>query len=72
MSTPLLPSGIRPGDGLGDFIAFTTDGGYRAAAATHGYDDENETYRRQKSWGENGADRFDGSRPARESRERGR
>jgi hypothetical protein len=44
MSAPALDSGLRPGDGLGDFITFTTDGGYRVPR-TLSYDDEDETYR---------------------------
>jgi hypothetical protein len=32
MPSQLLPSGIRLGDGLGDFIRFTTDAPYETAA----------------------------------------
>jgi hypothetical protein len=72
MSAPLLPSGIRPGDGLGDFIAFTTDGGFRSTGPAQSYDDENEGYyRQQRSWDEIGPTRTEGMRPVRESRERG-
>jgi hypothetical protein len=35
MSEQMLPSGLKFGDGLGDFINFTSDGGQTGPASQH-------------------------------------
>lgn len=39
-SNPLKPDGLKPGDGMGDFMRFTTDGRFSprdADPTTHGF-----------------------------------